>query len=244
MNDVENTNSFRVRVYRAVDDPALCIEYMQGHIKVLTDFGIENITSNNAWTQNPYMYCVVAERISDNKLVGGIRVQVADGITPLPVELAIGKMDDRIHERVMHYATNGGVGELCGLWVDNSLKGVGMSYYLVRAAIASSHQLNFKTMIGICAGYTLKMFQDVGFTIDHQLGDEGNFTYPNDNYIAHVVGILNAVTLETASNYDKIKMLELRNNPVHQSIEINRNVVSQIFYNLRYQKVTSLKQLT
>lgn len=238
-------NKFRVcnvRAFRAIDEYDTCSEYIKGHVKVLTDFGIINITSNNlAWIDNPNMYCVVAEDPVTRELYGGIRVQVAEGIRPLPVEDAIGKMDPDIYKKVRFYAINGGVGELCGLWVSNRLKGIGMAPYLVRAAVASANQLHFQTMIGICAGYSLNMFKNVGFVIDYSLGEHGNFPYPDERYIAHVVGILNAITLETANAYDKARMVDLRYNPVQQKVEVTNDVATEILYNLIYPNVTKLE---
>ena len=76
---MENKNVYNVWAYRAVDNLKLCQEYMGGHVKVLTDFGITNITSNNdAWLTNPHMYCLVAEEAETKELVGGIRIQIAD----------------------------------------------------------------------------------------------------------------------------------------------------------------------
>jgi hypothetical protein len=241
MSDEKSKKQFHVWAYRAVDEPELCKEYIRGHIKVLTDYGITNITSNNnTWVENQYIYCVVVEDSDTKELVGGIRIQIADGVFPLPVENAIGKLDAEIYKKVKYYALNGGVGELSGLWVSNKLKGVGMSVYLVRASVASASQLNFQTMTGICAGYSLKMFKDVGFYIDDSLGNKGNFPYPNDEYIANVVGILNVKTLETANEFDKLKMFDLRNKPIQERTEINGNISADIFYNIIYPNIIEM----
>lgn len=207
-----------IRMYRAVNEPETNRAYVEGHIQVLKDYGIESITSNNyLWTQHPNTYCFIAS--SDNELVGGIRIQVADGIVPLPVEQAVGKMDPGIYSLIKYYAINGGVGELCGLWNSKKVKGVGISVILVRAAISTINQLRFQTLSGICAEYSLKMFQDVGFVTNTNLGNNGTFIYPNENYIARVVGILNGATLDTATAFDRERMLTLRQKPVQERIE-------------------------
>ncbi len=231
---------YKIFAFRAVDEPFLCQQYIKGHVKVLTDYGISNITSNNnTWINNPNIYCLgIYSKL--NELLGGIRIQIADGIHPLPVEEAVGYMDNKVYEIVTHHAINGGVGELSGLWVNNSLKGLGLGPYLIRASIASSNQLKFQTMIGICAGYSLRMFKNVGFTIDNSLGKSGNFNYPNDNYIAHVVGILNAINLKNASKYDKEIILSLRKNPQKKRIEIDTGVNVHINYDLNYPKIVQV----
>lgn len=232
-------HSFRLCAFRAIDDVELCKEYIKGHIKVLTDYGITSITSNNSqWIENANMYCVVAFDSKTDELLGGIRIQIADGVLPLPVEKAIGYMDARIYDIVKNYAFNGGIGELSGLWVSNKLKGVGMGPYLVRAIISSSNQLNFITLIGICGENTLPMFKNVGFLIDYSLGKNGGFPYPTDDLTAHVVGILNAITLESAASFDKKIMTLLRENPVLDRVETNNQFISEISYNLIYEKVS------
>ncbi|MDP3558545.1 MAG: hypothetical protein Q8T03_14315 [Bacteroidota bacterium] len=239
MSNLKKHNSFHLWAYRAVDEVELCKEYIKGHIKVLSDYGITSITSNNSvWVQNSNMYCVVAEDTVTGELVGGIRIQIADGVLPLPVEKAIGYMDDRIYDIVKNYAFAGGIGELSGLWVSNKLKGVGMGPYLVRAIIAAANQLNFITLIGICGENTLPMFKNVGFLIDNSLGKNGGFPYPTDDLTAHVVGILNAITLESASQFDKEIMISIRENPIINRIENNNNFISEISYDLIYKNVT------
>jgi hypothetical protein len=234
-------HTFRMWAFRAIDEKPLCQEFIKGHVKVLADYGISSITSNNTfWIENPFMYCIVVEDMITKELLGGIRIQIADGITPLPVEKAVGYMDARIYDVVKRFAFSGGVGELNGLWVSNKLKGVGMGPYLVRAAISSSSQLDFVTMIGICGENTLPMFKNVGFLIDHSLGKSGGFPYPSEDLTAHVVGILNAMTLESASEYDKDIMTFLRKNAITDRIESNNNFISYISYNLVFNNVTNI----
>ena len=234
-------NEFKIFVFRAINEPLLCQDYLKGHAKVLKDFNIENVTSVKAeWVTNPNMYCLMLKSKSTGKLYGGIRIQIADGVHKLPVEDAVEYMEPRINDVVNFYLSNGGVGELCGLWVNNELRGIGMGTYLVRAAIASSDQLCFRTMIGICAKYSLQMFQNVGFTIDSTLGDHGNFSYPNEKYVAHVVGILDATTLNTADPYDKEIMNSLRSYPQQTRVEKEGSEKVKIDYDLIYSEVEKI----
>ncbi|MES2513546.1 MAG: hypothetical protein V4580_05350 [Bacteroidota bacterium] len=231
---------FYVNAYRAVDEPSLCEEYIKGHVQVLKDYGIENITSNNnLWVTNPNMYCFVATN-ENCELVGGIRIQVADGVHPLPVENAIEKMDPRIKTIVKKYAIDGGVGELCGLWNSKKVKGIGISVILVRAAISAINQLRFQTLTGICGGYTLEMFQNVGFVVNQSLGNKGTFLYPNETNVASLVGILNGSTLETAMPYDKVKMFSLRNELKQICVENGPKGEFIVDYDLTVKTVTEL----
>lgn len=239
---MELGHNYKIFAFRAIDEPELCKQYIEGHVKVLIDYGITNITTNNnIWIKNPHIYCVVAQDSISKKLIGGVRIQIADGIHPLPVEEAIGKMDKTIHQKVNQYALNGGIGESCGLWISKNVKNLGISRYLMWASVSSANQLNFNTMLGICAGYTLKLFGEIGFVIDDSLGDHGDFPYPNDDYIAHVIGILNAITMETANQSDKDIMVSLRNNPIQDRIETNKGYKSNISYQLVYENISHLE---
>jgi hypothetical protein len=215
----------RFRAFKAIENRQLCEKYLEGHIQVLINYGITNITTNNKdWMDWDFVYCVIAEK-EDGTIVGGVRTQIADGIHQLPVEKAIGKMDPKIHDIVKHYQTEG-VGELCALWNAKEVAGIGLSIMLVRAGIAMLNQVKCNTLMGICADYTLKMFRKVGFVVDNELGDKGEFIYPNENYVARVLGILNAKELSTAEDFDREKMLDLRRNPEQECIEKGANDIT------------------
>lgn len=225
------------RAFRAINDYNSCIKFRDGHVAVLKDYGITNITTNNdEWMHNPNIYCVVAQNPESGEIEGGIRIQISDNKNMLPVEKAIGKMDARIHDIVSELRFRGGVGELCALWNSKKVAGLGLSILLTRAGISAINQLSFNTLMGICADYTLKMFQQVGFVVDNSLGLGGEFPYPNENYIARVLGIMNAATLETAAEYDKKRMTDLRENPIQITIEKGSKSEIEIDYNLLFAK--------
>lgn len=231
----------KLRSFRAVDEPELCKKYIIGHRQVLVDYGVINITSyKHEWIENPSSYGVVAESMDGKELYGGIRVQVANGIFPLPLEDAIGELDSRIYDKIEYYALNGGTGELCGLWNSKKVAGRGLSIILVRAAISIINQLHFKTLVGICAEYTLEMFTRVGFVIDKSLGDHGGFPYPNPTYITRVLGILDASSLATAYPADKEHMLIMRNNLVQSRIESGPKGEFNVEYDLKVRNYVNI----
>jgi hypothetical protein len=227
----------RLRAFKAMDEQETCLKYVEGHTAVLKDYGVANVTSRTpVWINNPHVFVVVAENVETKNIVGGIRVQIADGELPLPIETAIGHMDTKVLEIVDYYRGNGGVGELCGLWNSKEVAGHGISMILTRASIAIINQLQFRTLMGICADYTLPMFTQVGFVVDRSMGENGEFAYPNPNYITRVLGILNAETLETAYPYDKERMLTLRENFMQTRMEEGPKGSYQVEYNLNIPK--------
>jgi len=221
------------RAYKAINELDTCLKFIEEHRNVLRDYNISNITTNTEeWMHNPNVYCVIAQDLSNNKIVGGLRIHISDGSSALPVELAIGRMDQRIHSVVENFRKNGGVAELCALWNAKAIAGAGVSTLLVRAGIAVSNQLEIQTLMCICADYTLNMFQNAGFIADHSLGLNGGFPYPNANYTARVLGIMNPHSLESANAFDRERMESLRSFPVQRFAEQGTNQKIDVYYNL------------
>ncbi len=219
--------------FKAIDDYEKCIGFLNGHVNVLKDYGITNITTNNhEWMKNPNIYCVVAIDKENCEIVGGIRIQISEEGTLLPVEAAVGYMDNEIYKIVERFRNDGGVAELCALWNAKRVAGKGISTLLTRASIAACIQLDFKTLMGICAEYTLNMFYRVGFRVNPNLGNNGKFPYPNENYIAQVLGILNAKTLDTSHPYDKERMLSLRSDLTQTYVENEGKCDVKVEYSL------------
>jgi hypothetical protein len=188
-------------------------------VKVLTDYGITNITTNNAlWMENPSIYVVVAESSDGSEICGGVRVHIADGKVPLPLELAIGKMDARVYDIISSYIDTG-TGELCGLWNSKRVAGMGLSLMLIRAGISIVTQINLDSLFTICADYTMPMVRRVGFVVEDTIGRNGDFIYPNPSYIARVLRKMNAISLDTAEIFDRERIFSLRKNPVQVFIE-------------------------
>jgi len=211
-----------LRAYRAIDEEESCITYAIGHRKVLEGFNLGNISTNNYdWAYNPHVYVVEATDKMTGELLGGIRVQIADGRTNLPVQEAVSHFDPNVNEMVRVYALNGGTSELCGLWNSRSkAPNVGVTMNLCIAGLAICDQLPVTSIFTIVAQYTLKIARRLGFRVETGLGNDGEFTYPNSNYIARVLSA-NPQSLETTFNVIREKILTLRENP---QIELMENV--------------------
>lgn len=220
------------RAFRAIDERESCERFLAGHQMVLTDYGITNITTNNArWMDNPLIYVIVAESPDGSEIYGGIRVHVADGKEPLPLEAAIGRMDNRIYDIIKSYIDTG-TGELCGLWNSKKVAGLGISLLLIRAGISIVTQINLDSLFTICADYTMPMVKRVGFEVEDTIGKDGSFVYPNENYIAKVLRKMNAISLDTAEEFDRLRIFNLRDNPVQIFREEGPKGIIEIDYQL------------
>jgi len=228
-----------IRAFRAIDETQTCQRFLDAHRKVLEEFNLENISTNTPrWITHPNTYVVIGEYMGE--LIGGIRIQLADGDFPLPVEDAVGHFDANIHKLVKQYKDDNGCAEVCGLW--NSRKfapNLGITILLSIASISICDQLNIKNLFAICAGYTLPMARRLGFEIERTVGNDGEFIYPNSNFVARVLR-MNCLTLATSNVQYRNDILALRENrKLGKKIMVNTEELDLI-YNLELINITHL----
>lgn len=230
----------RLRAFRAVDDPETCALFLEGHMHVLTNFGIQKITSaKNEWLHNPAAFVLIVESLDKKKVFGGARIHVAGGSEPLPIEQATGAMDPRIYNLVMQYALLG-TGEGCGLWNSREIAGYGIgSIFLTRAAISLAPQMGIKSLFALCAPYTVKLTESVGYRRERRVGNDGTFYYPKLDLIATTMIYEDVEGLSTASEEDRTAMMELRKNPNIVRTEVLRKKEIEIHYELQIPGIDS-----
>jgi hypothetical protein len=230
------TIEIKFRVFRATDDPETCKKFIEGHKKVLSIYGIENITTNtDAWMYNPAIFVIVAESPDGTKLYGGARLQAANGKVPLPIEEATGKMDPKVYDVVKEYAPEG-VGELSGLWNSKEVAGFGIgSMYLARIAGAIASQVGLKVILTLCAPATVRFQKFIGGIVLERIGNKGTFYYPKLDLIATAVYTEDAFGLPLAHPRERDYMLWLRANPsamVEEKSPFNKELLVKISYHI------------
>lgn len=209
-----------IRAFRAVNDPEACDRFISGHRRVLEAHGVKKVTSSNDdWKYNPAVFVVNVESHDKTKVYGGARIHVADGLTPLPIELAAGYKDPAIYSRV-HEARRYGTGELCGLWNSIEVAGMGIgSYFATRAAVSISTQIGIKSIWGLCAPYTVRWAQRLGSEIVKDIGNNGTFFYPKLDLIATVVLMSDSNDLSHIRPYERERIVQLRKHPNQINLE-------------------------
>lgn len=207
------TTDIRIRAFRALDDPETCLKFIQGHRRVLSIYGIENITTNtDEWMFNPSIFVVVVESLDGEKLYGGSRLQAADGVHPLPIEEATGKLDNKIYE-VVKYHSQFGTGELSGLWNSKEVAGLGVgSLFPTRVCVVIASQIGLTTMFSLCSPTTVRFNEWLGSKVLETIGDKGTFYYPKIDLIATAVFLTDANSLPFTHPREREKMMFLRNN--------------------------------
>lgn len=237
----------RLRAFRAIDDPETCMRFIEGHQHVLEVYNLKMVTSANyEWIKNPAVFVIVVESLDKTKLYGGARIHVAGGTQPLPVEEAIGRYDPRICDLVRECAIDG-TGEGCGLWNSREIAGYGVgSIFLSRVGVAISSQIGIKTLFALCAPYTVKLAESIGYQVDNRLGDHGTFYYPREGFVATSMFYPDIQSVETASEEDKISILDLRNNVNIVRVETLRKKQIEIHYDIAIPNINTwdLKEVT
>lgn len=209
----------------------LCLRFMEGHAKVLTDHGITSIATNNSeWKDNASVYCSIAENEA-GELVGGIRLHLTNGIDPLPAEKAVGEQDPKLAEMIYSYSL-GTTGEVCGLWNSRKGAGYGLSILLVRTIVAIATQVNIVSMFALCASHTVYFIKPMGFRLEESIGDNGVLLYPVINHPSPFFRNPDIINLSLAEDPDLSRILDLRQRPTQETIEVITKPV-EIHYNLQ-----------
>jgi hypothetical protein len=223
--------SVRLRAFRAVDDPAACELFVEGHTHVLTSIGVTKVTSSkHEWTSNPAAFVLIVESLDGKKVYGGARVHVAGGSELLPVEQATGAMDASIYTLVWKFAQHG-TGEICGLWNSREIAGYGIgSIFLTRAAVAISTQIGLQSLFALCAPYTVKMAESVGYKIETSIGNEGTFYYPKLDLLATTMILPDVATLTFATPDEREAIMKIRESQDVVRREVLRKKEIEIHY--------------
>jgi hypothetical protein len=223
--------TIEIKAFRATERPDLCDEFLRQHRKVLEDFGITNVTTNNAyWTTDPTTIVIVAISSSQG-MVGGIRIECDKGRRELPIRTALYDMDHRI-DTALDALREKGNAEVCGLWNSNAYSAKGIPTILAFAAVAVASQVGLTSLVCLVAHYTLRHATKSGFTIMEDVGHEGTFTYPIPSIKAIAMVIPNVITLETAPALHRKELLSLRLRPKQDRIEVINGVATMLKYDL------------
>jgi len=204
----------RIRAFRATDDPAACLQFIEGHKRVLENHGIDKVTSSNdAWALSKSVFVVVVESEDGSRLFGGARVHAADGIHPLPIESAVGPLDASIYPMVKLHAAKG-TGELCGLWNSIEVAGLGIgAIFASRAVLAIATQIGLTTIFSLCSPLTVKFSEWQGGRVITGIGNNGTFYYPKHHLLATAVFVPDMVNMPDTAPTERERIMDLRLNP-------------------------------
>ncbi len=199
---------FVFQVYRATSNREHALDYVRGHKEVMKRFNIESLASSEPkWMTNENVYAILV--FENGEIIAGAKIHKADGVHPLPVEDAVGYLDERLNPLIDADRQDAGTGEFCGMWTSKKVSGMGLSKYITRVAITILEQLEIKHLWGLTSDHTYPLFKAVGYQIIKDLGEGGDFAYPPPDYLAWVIKA-DAVTLEGADRKEEADIRNLR----------------------------------
>ena len=235
---MKRENHILVRAFRAVDDPAACLQFLKGHASVLERFKIAHITSNNtAWTENESTIVFTIESLDTGELLGGGRLQVFDYKLPLPIETAVGYLDDSIYDLVSEWAEEG-VAEFSGLWNTREAVKMGLSsIFISRIGNALAYQLKIGHVVALVAPSIVKTSYRSGFLLETALGNKGTFYYPKVDLIAAAFRLSDITDLIHADQVEREHARELRQEMNIHRIEFLRDNICHIYYDLQIENL-------
>lgn len=212
----------KISTFRAIDNIDACKLFAEGHSNVLKDYGVTKVTSSNYdWMHNPDVYVVLVQDASTGEVVGGERIHIKGQNTiPLPIESAVGIVEDRIYDLVSEYALKGITAELCGLWNARKIAGQGISILLTKLGVALANKIQVQNLFVLCAPYTVKMCQNAGFEIETSIGNQGTFYYPKLDLIATSLIIKDLKNLPTAEEDFRAQIVDFIHNASGSTVHI------------------------
>ena len=152
---------------------------------------------------------------------------------PLPIEDAVGFMDDRIYQMVEE-RTDAGTGELAGLWNSWEIAGLGIgSMQLGTACVAYSDLLGLTTLFGLCAPATYRNTLRGGFRVIKEIGNNGKFYYPKEDMTATALLIDDVKNLPITLEPERSIAMNMRANEIsHQEILSKTGEVINLYFDL------------
>ena len=225
--------NFQIDCFIASERSDLCSKFLEGHAQLIKDFGIKKLTSaNDQWCKQDSSYVLLVTDTDSGEIIAGARLDVRTPTSLLPLEEAILDFDKTIIPYTEQLMMEG-VGEICGLWISKRYLGLGLAVILLRADLSLAIPNHVKTLLFLCSDNTINMLSNMGCIKEKSIGNNGTFYYPKLDLIATLLIIPNITELGRAKETDKIKILNLGNQPNQNCIEETPNCIANINYNLK-----------
>src|SRR5690606_29897880 len=118
-----------------------------------------------------------------------------------------------------------------GLWNSREIAGYGVgSIFLTRAAVAISTQIGLTSLFALCAPYTVKMAESVGYQLETRVGNKGTFYYPKLDMMTTTMILHEHDSLTNADTQEQEAIIRSRNQSELTRIENLRRKEIEIEY--------------
>ncbi|MEP7141806.1 MAG: hypothetical protein ABI707_02990 [Ferruginibacter sp.] len=218
-------SSIKLIAFKAVDNLEIAQHIYDEHKKRLAEFNITTITSSCAsWLTNPSVYCIYAIDEDRNKILGAIRIHLADPFNCLPIEDALSQFNVNLRPGINKLMQNGMVAESCGLWCtgENIVKKINLSTKLFSFETAICRYLNVQYCFGFGPSHNLDICFKTGFRKHEQFPYP--FSYPNEKYQSWVL-YKNPISLKDDKEDAKLRILINDPHLVYRSEVDNNSII-------------------
>ncbi len=220
-----------IRAFRAVDDKVRCARYLMEHLRVLDEIGVTSVVLPEIdWCLDPNVIVVVAEHPT-LEMVAGMRLHLSPGISGLPMEKSLAKVDGSVPERIAGLGL-GERAEIAGLWNAHRFAGRGVPLLLISTGVALAGQLGPDTLMCVAAEYVVPWTRRVGFSEISDLGQQGVFEYPLKDMRSHAMVIRDLTTLVDADARERHRILSLRLHPCQRRTEKPKGLALDVSYDV------------
>ena len=179
-----NNVAYQVKSFKPLEDPILGEAYVEGHKRVLIDFGvnIDISSSDREWLNSKDV--VAIGLFFGIEMVGGVKLHFG-GVDKLP--FASNVKGAFLSDILLSNFPDSTSCEVCGLWLDKNHLKRGLSEVLVRAAIALWQSSDSKVIFTFASQYTLSMTIDLGFEVVPISPLKAWLPYPTDDFKSYVL---------------------------------------------------------
>lgn len=208
-----------IYAFHASSNPDLCKKFIEGHQKVLSDHGLDQlIPSDDYWVSQNDVIVVLA--IRDDQAIGGIRLEPKVSDRLLPFEKSLLPYDSQISQ-LFDQLKYDNIYEACGLWNAKAVAGNDLGILLCRVCVAIAPKLKIEAILSLNGVYTYKIPRDMGSHIIRDIGNNGLFKYPIERFHSALWMQDDLIKLSLASNICKKRVLSLRKNTNQTHFESN-----------------------
>lgn len=176
----------RVRALRPTLHPEIADVVEAHNREALRRFNVE-VPTKAPLREMGSTWLLVAEAVGDATCyMAGIRLEFCEATHVLPLEQTLAPFGQETLA-LLRSRFVGRMGEFAGLWVRDDFCKLGLPDALVSAGITAARRARLTRLFSLLPRHTQGIFAAEGFQPIRELGDDGEFPYPNQRYRSRVM---------------------------------------------------------
>jgi|GEM_PF-5651840 len=185
MSNTEHLEQLDLRVYRAIDEPEMALQFSDAFVEHYNSKGIDPVSSlNTSWLKNPHSYVIACYK--DNRPVAGARLQLSNPDFDFSLTTALSSQGIDSREFITNI-DRGNHAEACGLWISKQYKGLGLMQFLCGSLLSLGQRLGLDKVYAICPRHTLDSLRRLGYVLKFNGRKVFEFNYPSKDFTSYFV---------------------------------------------------------